>query len=143
MVHGMLERHGGSIQIESIVGVGTTIQLMFPSLPIAATKPTGEVSVPQIAQALRILYIDDDPIITEWFGNALGKEGHDVLVAAGGQRGIEAFHEAQLRGHHFDVVITDLMMPDVDGREVAAAVKATSASVPVFLLTGSGDRMLG
>jgi CheY-like chemotaxis protein len=143
MVHGMLERHGGSIQVESILGVGTAIQLIFPSLSIASTEPTDEVSVPQIAQALRVLYIDDDPIITEWFSNALGKEGHDVLVAGGGRRGIEAFHEAQLRGRHFDVVITDLKMPDIDGREVAAAVKAASASMPVILLTGSGDRMLG
>jgi CheY-like chemotaxis protein/GAF domain-containing protein len=94
------------------------------------------------ARALRILYVDDDPITLKWLSNALAKEGHDVLIAASGRHGIEVFHKAQLRGHHFDVVITDLGMPDIDGRKVAVAVKMASTSVPVILLTGRGHRML-
>jgi len=97
---------------------------------------------PQSARPLRILYVDDDPITLKWFSHALGKEGHDVVVADGGRHGIEVFHQAQLRGQHFDAVITDLGMPDIDGHKVAAAVKMASSSVPVILLTGQGHRML-
>ena len=53
----------------------------------------------------------------------LGSDGHKVTAADGGQAGIDAFAEAQRRGEPFDVVITDLGMPHVDGRNVAAAIK--------------------
>jgi DNA-binding NarL/FixJ family response regulator len=65
-----------------------------------------------------------------------------VVVANGGQRGIEAFHAAQERGERFAVVITDLGMPHVDGRTVAVAVKSAAPDVAVILLTGWGHRLL-
>jgi CheY-like chemotaxis protein len=72
---------------------------------------TQEAAASRIGKALRILYIDDDPISLKWFSNALEKEGHEVLISDGGRRGLEAFHAALLRGYHFDIVITDLAMP--------------------------------
>jgi len=108
----------------------------------ALTACSDAAPAAQSGRALRILYVDDDPITLKWFSHALGKEGHDVVVADGGRHGIEAFHQAQLRGQHFDAVITDLGMPDIDGHKVAAAVKMASTSVPVILLTGQGHRML-
>jgi CheY-like chemotaxis protein len=101
-----------------------------------------EAALSKIEKALRILYIDDDPVTLKWLGNALEKEGHEVIIADGGGRGVDAFRAAQLSGHYFDIVITDLTMPCIDGRKVASAVKAAWASMPVILLSGSGDRML-
>jgi len=65
-----------------------------------------------------------------------------VEVAAGGQRGIDAFREAQARHEPFSVVITDLGMPYVDGKVVAHAVKGFCPQTPVVLLTGWGHRIL-
>lgn len=62
-----------------------------------------------------------------------------VVTANGGQAGIDAFHTARKDGNDFSVVITDLGMPHVDGRRLAAAVKATSPPTPVILLTGWGS----
>jgi CheY-like chemotaxis protein len=64
-----------------------------------------------------------------------------VVAAEGGQAGIDMFMSAQQLNEPFTVVITDLGMPYVDGRRVAAAIKANSATTPVILLTGWGQRL--
>jgi DNA-binding response OmpR family regulator len=65
-------------------------------------------------------------------------EGHKIEVADGGKAGIEAFHSALIRKDPFDVVVTDLGMPMVDGHAVARAIKGESATTPVIMLTGWG-----
>jgi CheY-like chemotaxis protein len=74
--------------------------------------------------------------------DTLEQDGHVVVIADGGQRGIEAFSAAQKRGERFAAVITDLGMPHVDGRTVAAAIKSAAPDVPVIMLTGWGHRLL-
>ena len=142
MVYGMVERHGGEIQIESKPGSGTTIRLIFPvaSAPSDSTGTTAALIRPQ--RLLRILVVDDDPIILKSLLDMLEQDGHVVETASGGQRGIDAFRAAEARSEPFDVVITDLGMPYVDGRVVAEAVKAIRPQVPVVLLTGWGQRIL-
>jgi len=142
MVYGIVQRHGGEIEIESAVGQGTTVRLVFP---LTAAVP-GERAPFQAALAmpsrLRILLIDDDPLVLKSVRDALGADGHVIATANGGQEGIDAFRAAQDRGEPFAVVVTDLGMPNVDGRKVAAAVKAASPATPVILLTGWGQRLL-
>jgi CheY-like chemotaxis protein len=91
---------------------------------------------------LRVLLVDDDPLVLQVLRDILASEGHMVEAADGGQAGIEIFRMAQERGEPFAVVITDLGMPAMDGRQVASAVKAAAPSTPVVLLTGWGQRMV-
>jgi PAS domain S-box-containing protein len=144
MVYGMLERHGGEIQIESEPGKGSSIRLMFPRAPTTAIRAgdSGVFPALQPAQPLRILFVDDDPIMLTSMRDILEQEGHLVVVADGGQRGIDAFRAARERGESFAVVITDLGMPHVDGRTVAVTVKSAAPDVAVILLTGWGHRLL-
>lgn len=86
--------------------------------------------------------VDDDPLVLESLRATLESEGHKVTAVDGGQAGIDTFTETQQRDDAFDVVITDLGMPHVDGRRVAAAVKAASPSTPIVLLTGWGQRLV-
>jgi CheY-like chemotaxis protein len=65
-----------------------------------------------------------------------------VTTTTGGQAGIDAFRDAQRAGKMFDVVITDLGMPYVDGRQVVASVRAMSSATPIILLTGWGQHAL-
>jgi DNA-binding NtrC family response regulator len=88
---------------------------------------------------LRILVVDDDPILLKSLRDILEVEGHVVVTASGGQAGIDAFRAGQERNASFSVVITDLGMPYVDGRKVVSAVKEASPSTPVILLTGWGE----
>jgi CheY-like chemotaxis protein len=88
---------------------------------------------------LHILLVDDDPRIIQSLRDTLQNDGHRVTAADGGQAGIDAFAEGK---RIFAVVITDLGMPYVDGRIVAAAVKSLSPTTPVILLTGWGQGIL-
>ena len=141
MVYGTVERHGGEIQIESKPGVGTTVRLIFPAAS-ASQNPSGPSVQLRPQGRLRILVIDDDPIILKSLADMFERDGHFVEVADGGQRGIDAFREAQARHEPFSVVITDLGMPYVDGKVVAHAVKGFCPQTPVVLLTGWGHRIL-
>ena len=94
-----------------------------------------------LAHQLSILVVDDDSLITESLRNTLQSEGHIVTTAEGGQADIDAFAAAVSRREPFSLVITDLGMPYVDGRKVAAAVKTALPATPVILLTGWGQRL--
>ena len=85
--------------------------------------------------------MDDDPLLIKSLRDTLEHDGHTVLTASGGQEGIEAFRAAKGDEERFALVITDLGMPYIDGRKVAAAVKAASPVTPVILLTGWGQRL--
>jgi len=141
MVYGMVQRHSADLEIESTLRVGTTVRLIF-AVPEPFALPAAELPRPATPSHLRILLIDDDPMLIKSLRDVLTEDGHEVSVADGGQKGIEAFTAAVKKGNPFSVVITDLGMPYVDGRKVAAAVKAASSSTPVILLTGWGKRLL-
>jgi signal transduction histidine kinase/ActR/RegA family two-component response regulator len=140
MVYGMAQRHRAEIDIKSKLGEGTTFRLEFAAAPPStARQETRATDTKQTA--LRILIIDDDPFILESMRIVLELEGHAVTEANGGQAGIDAFRQALAGGPKFDIVITDLGMPYVNGNQVIEAVKEMSAATPVVLMTGWGRRL--
>ncbi len=128
MVYGVTRRHNAEIEMESAIGAGTTMRLRFP----AALSSAGDAQIRAVPEAmpprLRILSVDDDPLLIKSLRDALEADGHAVVTANGGQEGIDAFRAAEERNEHFAVVITDLGMPYVDGRKVASAIKSDSPS---------------
>jgi signal transduction histidine kinase/ActR/RegA family two-component response regulator len=143
MVYGVAQRHGADIEIDSAVGQGTTVRLIFPVATDTGTVATPIAGAHAPTVRLRILIVDDDPLLLRSLRDTLELDGHDVIAATGGQAGIETFEAAATqREDAFDVVFTDLGMPHVDGRKVAAAVKATADPPPVILLTGWGRRLV-
>jgi signal transduction histidine kinase/ActR/RegA family two-component response regulator len=141
MVYGTLQRHGGQIEIASEPDRGTTVSLIFPVATghTTAVSTTAQESRPR--RGLRILVVDDDPLLLKLMRDTLEADGHRVVVADGGQAGIDAFVTACNQGDPFAVVLSDLGMPYVDGRKVASAVKAASPDTPVVLVTGWGRQM--
>jgi len=140
MVYGTLRRHQAQIEIESAVGQGTTMRLLFP-LPPKEMVPVAN-SIPSSHHPLhRILLVDDDRVLLRSVREALEEDGHEVTTANGGQEGIDLFFAGRSAGRPFAVVITDLGMPKVDGREVARVVKTASPKTAVLLLTGWGMRL--
>ena len=142
MVFGVMARHDGEIEIESEPGRGTTMRLIFPhreSLRAMSALPVPAAQTP--APSLRILYIDDEPLLRELLIHLIESCGHRAQVAADGESGVEMFQRAQNERKPFDIVVTDLGMPYMDGRQVALAVKSESPTTPVILLTGWGSML--
>jgi PAS domain S-box-containing protein len=140
MVFGMLQRHGGEMEIDSELGRGTTVRLIFPVAPSGTSVRESEIA-PALPR-LRILLVDDDPLVLRSLRDALELDHHEVVTAEGGQAGIDEFAGALDRNARFDLVITDLGMPYVDGRKVAARVHQLDGRVPVIMLTGWGHRLV-
>ena len=141
MVYGMVQRHDGNIEIESAPGFGTCIRLTLPLRENVAQ--TGRTALPQAKQkrSLNILCIDDDEQVRLLLNDCLTHFNHRVMVASGGKEGVELFRTAMRDKQPYEVVITDLGMPDIDGHHVARTIKAESPKTPVIMMTGWGTIM--
>ncbi|HEY4366782.1 MAG TPA: ATP-binding protein [Steroidobacteraceae bacterium] len=142
MVYGMVQRHSAEFEIDSRVGHGTTMHMIFPAYTQAFLATTRMPATQFTQRRLRMLLVDDDPLIIKAMQDALGADGHLITVAGGGQEGIDTFLRVHGTEEAFAVVFTDLGMPRIDGRRVAESVKRLSPDTPVILLTGWGQRML-
>ncbi len=139
MVYGVIKRHEGAIDIQTEPGKGTTFQLTFPvRANLCKDREDGDITP---IEPLQILCIDDEPLLRELIKEILERDGHTVEVSDSGQSGLDEFRVANERGRPFDVVITDLGMPYLDGRQVAKAIKQESPATPVIMLTGWGAFM--
>jgi CheY-like chemotaxis protein len=141
MVYGVMQRHEGGVEIQSAPGQGTTFRLIFPVRDQLCANMEEEKEATTPVAPLRILCIDDEPLLRELIKEMLGRDGHEVEVSDSGQSGLDQFRFAREHGRPFDVVITDLGMPYVDGRQVAKVVKQESPGTPVVMLTGWGALM--
>jgi PAS domain S-box-containing protein len=141
MVYGMAQRHSAELTIESEPGNGTTVRLAFPLAPARPESPPQPLA--RAVQPLRVLLVDDDPLLLKSLRDILESDGHSVQTADGGQAGIDEFLAAHARTEPFAAVITDLGMPNVDGRAVASVIKAAAPATPVVLLTGWGHGLQG
>src|SRR5207244_3586792 len=115
MVYGIVKRHNAEIEIESAVGRGTTMRLIFAEAAEDGTAPAGFEGPGRPSIRMRLLVVDDDPMLLKSLREILEGDGHIVATAGGGQAGINAFEDAQREGEPFAAVITDLGMPYVDG----------------------------
>jgi signal transduction histidine kinase len=161
VVHGVVNRHHGSVRVRSEPGGGTTVTLWLPaghareveSRPAAAAA-VNEPSHPEPSDLVRsvgvspgdggadhaagsaavsILVIEDEEQIRTMLVDALAEAGHDVESATDGLTGL-----ARFQGGHFDVVLTDLSLPECSGLDVARSVKRMHPETPVVLITGWG-----
>ncbi len=129
---GIITKHGGSIDVESSEGKGTTFYIRLPMANCVA-KASCTKSKPPIVKRSRILLVDDDPEVSDIIGLTLEHLGHRVTVVTSGGEALSAFER-----NNYGLVITDLGMPDVSGLDVARSVKAMKPNTPVMLITGWG-----
>lgn len=136
MVYGIVQRHHGTIDLRSAPGEGTTFIFNFPVFHKQTLAPAADATEP--ITPLRILAVDDQPVLCEILVEYLSEDWHSVTVANSGSDALEKF-----RAQPFDLVITDRAMPGISGEELAAGVKAVAPGTKVIMLTGyasGGDR---
>jgi two-component system, cell cycle sensor histidine kinase and response regulator CckA len=141
MIYGSVEQSGGSIRIDSTPGAGTVVQLLFPLAPSDgdAAEPTlsGEFRVARTAapnvRAASVLVVEDEDPLRRLVERILVREGYQVTLA---RHGADALQIAASMETPVELVITDLVMPELGGREVAEALRATQPTLPVLFISG-------
>jgi PAS domain S-box-containing protein len=135
MVHGLVVQLGGTLQLSSTVGKGTTATMV---LPVAAAVPEiqGPVSPAQkVKRSAVILFVDDDPLIAMSTTEMLEDLGHRVIGASSGPHALDILKSEQ----PIDLMMTDHVMPGMTGLELAAASREVRPSLPILLATGYAD----
>lgn len=136
-VYGIARRHEGEIDIQSEEGRGTTVAVSLP-LEKNVRPPALPKVMPAASPSLRILVVEDEPLVREVIGVYLSEDRHEVTLAENGREGLEKYRAGQ-----FDLVMTDRSMPEMNGDVLAAEIKKLQPTQPVLLLTGFGDIMSG
>jgi PAS domain S-box-containing protein len=134
MVFGIVEQHGGHIDVRSAPGEGTTFRITFPLAGASEAELSIAPTQLQRSRPLRVLTVDDEPMMTKAVVRMLKPSGHMVVVAASGEEAIEKLVEQP-----FDVVVSDMGLGlGMNGLELADAVKARWPNVRFLLATGWG-----
>ena len=136
MVHGIVQRHDGSIDIQSRLGEGTTVTIGFPVRVKAAVEEEARAQEKEVSPR-KVLVVEDEAPVREVIRAFLSMGGHQVETANDGTEGFEAFELGK-----FDLVILDRSMPKMDGARLAMLIKEASPETPIIMLTGFGE-MLG
>jgi len=142
MVQNVMERHSGTISIIPREDKGTIIRLSFPADDsVASQKPRAAV-VDSSSAKLKVLVVDDEPMLRMVVQEMLTAEGHTVSVASGGPEASEIVADSYKSGEPFDVVISDIEMPVLNGRMLADFIETESPDTEVILMTGWVDSQL-
>jgi PAS domain S-box-containing protein len=138
MTKGFAEQSGGALAIESHPGLGTVVSLWLPQAEEEGSAVTAraDARIRRMEGAIRVLLVDDEPMVREVIAEQLEDVGYDVLVAAGGE---EAW-ELLVADENVDVLVTDLSMPGMDGLSLIRKAQALRPRLRAILLTGhAGD----
>jgi PAS domain S-box-containing protein len=131
-VYGAMKAHNGSVDLQSQVGQGTTVRLRFPALAKPVHAPPAEPVEAPGSVPLRLLFVDDDPMILETLPAMLEYLGHAVTAASRGQEALDLLQG----GLAVDLVVLDHNMPGLSGAETLIQLKQRHPGLPVLLSTG-------
>jgi signal transduction histidine kinase/ActR/RegA family two-component response regulator len=137
VVHGIVENHGGTIAVNSEPGMGTCFDLRFPvvSLPLAVGTDAAK-NLPRGAES--ILLVDDEIYLAELGKDMLEQMGYQVDARSSSVEALAALHTGQGR---YDLLITDMTMPDLTGDELAVRALKLCPDLPVIICTGYSERI--
>ncbi|WP_415756227.1 hybrid sensor histidine kinase/response regulator [Pseudomonas sp. LT1P18] len=139
MVHGYIEQLGGRFVLKSQKNIGTIAELW---IPIATTglvaRPVTEEAAPPVHR-LCVLVVDDDSLVLTSTCLLLEDLGHRVISATSGAQALEAFDTESA----IDLVITDMAMPQMNGAQLAQAMRIKKPNLPIILATGYAERLEG
>jgi signal transduction histidine kinase/ActR/RegA family two-component response regulator len=132
IVHGIVEDSGGSITVDSEIGAGTTFHLSFPSITSSAATPLrADTEDAHAVRSLRVLLVEDEQEVRNLVYEQLESLSHTVVAAPTPAQALELFGIGQ-----FDVLVTDVVMPGLDGWQLARQIREQEHNLPVVLMSG-------
>jgi len=139
-VYGIVRQSGGWIDVESEVGAGTTFFLYFPATreSLAAEEPAGTAQAVSRVRA-RVLVVEDQPDVRDLAVSALRRAGHDVYEATDGDEALARF---ETRASTIALLLTDVVMPGMNGRDLAERMRASHPELLVLFMSGYTDEIL-
>lgn len=129
LVYGLMQQHGGTASLEAAQDEGTGIRVTFPALPASEDDAAG--AAPRAGSL--ILIAEDEEVIRRSAKRVLERFGYTVLVAADGVEALERMSEV---GHDVDLVISDIVMPHVDGIELHRKARERGYQTPFLFMSG-------
>ncbi|MBK5396026.1 PAS domain S-box protein [Pseudomonas sp. TH39(2020)] len=139
MVHGYIEQLGGRFVLKSQKDIGTIAELWIPIATTGlVTKPVTEEAAPPVHR-LCVLVVDDDSLVLTSTCLLLEDLGHRVISATSGAQALEVFDTESA----IDLVITDMAMPQMNGAQLAQAIRTMKPDLPIILATGYAERLEG
>jgi PAS domain S-box-containing protein len=137
VVYGVVKKLGGGIALQSEPGQGTTFCIYFPEVPEAPQTPASEQPGRERMEVYRgsetLLVVEDEDTVRKFLKQVLMAQGYKVLEAP---NGVEALRILQQAEQPLDLVVTDLIMPDMGGRELAEQVRVHRPALPVLFTSG-------
>jgi CheY-like chemotaxis protein len=133
-VYGIVKQSGGTIAVDSEHGKGTTMRLYFPRVDDPAESASAkEIAQPRRSAHERILLVEDDAAVRSLVHQILQREGYNVLVASDGHDALSILIK---QNPELDLLLTDVVMPGMSGRELADRVKETRPGLKVLFMSG-------
>ena len=133
MVHGIMRSYGGAVTVESAPGKGSRFALYFPASEARAAAVAERAPAPKPGSGQRVLYVDDEEALVLLATRVLSRLGHSISGFSDPAAALAALR-ADPKG--YDVMVTDLSMPQMSGFELAREARALRPDLPVLMTTG-------
>jgi PAS domain S-box-containing protein len=134
MVHGVVRQHGGAIQVQSVLGGGTTFEIYLPQVEAAVEGArVDETAGRETGGRETILLVEDEDDVRALAREVLERQGYTVLEASDG---LQALHRCETAGDHIDLVLTDVVMPRMSGRELVDQVRVLRPAMRTLYMSG-------
>ena len=137
VAHGIVRAHDGALLVQSELGQGASFQIYLPVLADDVALG-GAAGTPAVRGQELILLVDDEPTITALLTELLEWQGYQVEAYNSSREALSAFRQSP---HKFDLVLSDLTMPDMTGVELAGQLQQVRAGIPIIIITGYGNHL--
>ncbi len=146
-VYGIIRQTGGYLDVDSTVGKGTTFTIYLPRLDEEAEREDSSTEMIEdetrdLTGTARIMLVEDEDAVRTFSARALANKGYEMLEADSGEAALSLFAEEQEQGKHIDLLITDVIMPNMDGPTLAKTLREDNPKMKIIFISGYTEEKL-